>query len=149
MKIQQGCLVDISYRIAEPGGDVLESSDEEGPMTVEIGSDDLPAALDAALEGKTVGDEIEVSLAAGEAFGAHDPDGLVPLSKSDFPDDVAMEVGKWIVKRVGGRKVDFPSYRDLKTRELWPELSCETARNVLGWKPCDEPSEFLRRMFGK
>ena len=60
-----------------------------------------------------------------------------------------MEVGKWIVKRVGGRKVDFPSYRDLKTRELWPELSCETARNVLGWKPCDEPSEFLRRMFGK
>lgn len=57
-----------------------------------------------------------------------------------------LEIGKWAVKRVGGRKdATFPSYRDLKSRELAPELACETARDVLGWRPCDDGREILRR----
>ncbi|MFG0319561.1 MAG: NAD-dependent epimerase/dehydratase family protein [Planctomycetota bacterium JB042] len=55
----------------------------------------------------------------------------------------AMEIGKWIVKRVGGRKAPFPSYRDLKSRALAPPFSCERAREVLGWTPVEERGEFL------
>jgi nucleoside-diphosphate-sugar epimerase len=59
-----------------------------------------------------------------------------------------MEVGKWLVKKAGGRKdAAFPSYRDLKSRSLWPELSCERARDVLGWRPVEEREEFLERLF--
>ena len=61
----------------------------------------------------------------------------------------AMEIGKWIVKRIGGRKdAAFPSYRDLKSRELYPELACGTAREMLGWKPCDDGNEIVRRVLG-
>lgn len=57
-----------------------------------------------------------------------------------------MEIGKWIVKQVGGRRdAPFPSWRDLKSRELRPTLVCQTARNVLGWRPVDDKAEFLRR----
>lgn len=57
-----------------------------------------------------------------------------------------LELGKWVVKRVGGRRdAAFPSYRDLKSRELAPELRCETARDVLAWRPCDDGREILRR----
>ena len=56
-----------------------------------------------------------------------------------------LEIGKWIVKRVGGRKVDFPSYRDLSARGLFGEFSCETAREVLGWRPVDEREALLDR----
>jgi predicted dehydrogenase/nucleoside-diphosphate-sugar epimerase len=58
-----------------------------------------------------------------------------------------MEIGKWLVKRAGGRRDPFPSYRDLKSRSLWPEFSCRNARELLGWKPCEEREEFLRRLF--
>jgi predicted dehydrogenase/nucleoside-diphosphate-sugar epimerase len=58
-----------------------------------------------------------------------------------------MEIGKWLVKKAGGRRDAFPSYRDLKSRSLWPEFACGGAREVLGWKPCEEPVEFLRRLF--
>lgn len=58
-----------------------------------------------------------------------------------------MEIGKWLVKKAGGRRDAFPSYRDLKSRSLWPALSCRTAREVLGWQPCEEPREFLARLF--
>jgi len=58
----------------------------------------------------------------------------------------AMEVGKWVVKRIGRRRDAFPSWRDLKSREMRPELACRTARDVLGWRPCDDPEELLRRV---
>lgn len=59
----------------------------------------------------------------------------------------AMEIGKWLVKKAGGRRDAFPSYRDLKSRALWPAFSCRNAREGLGWQPCDDAREFLRRLF--
>ncbi|MFT7485182.1 MAG: putative dehydrogenase/nucleoside-diphosphate-sugar epimerase [Candidatus Paceibacteria bacterium] len=62
-----------------------------------------------------------------------------PLGKSQ-----AMEIGKWMVKLLGGRPgLVFPSYRDLKSRGLFPEFQCNLAREVLGWKPLEEPQAFL------
>ena len=58
-----------------------------------------------------------------------------------------MELGKWLVKRAGGRRDGPPSYRDLKSRSLWPEFACRSARELLGWRPCEEREEFLRRLF--
>ena len=58
----------------------------------------------------------------------------------------SMEIGKWIVKKLGRRKdAVFPSYRDLKSRGMVPRLTCERARDVLGWQPCDDGQELLRR----
>ena len=58
----------------------------------------------------------------------------------------ALEIGKWLVKRAGGRSDAFPSYRDLKSRSLYPALACSSARDELGWRPCEEREEFLRRL---
>jgi predicted dehydrogenase/nucleoside-diphosphate-sugar epimerase len=55
----------------------------------------------------------------------------------------AMEIGKWIVKRIGGRKVAFPSYRDLKSRGLAVPFACDGARKHLEWKPVEEREDFL------
>jgi nucleoside-diphosphate-sugar epimerase/predicted dehydrogenase len=58
----------------------------------------------------------------------------------------AMEIGKWIVKKLGRRPgAAFPSYRDLKTRALVPRFSSRTAREVLGWQPVEEREAFLDR----
>jgi len=60
----------------------------------------------------------------------------------------AIEAVKWLVKRLGGRRDPFPSWRDMQSRELYPVLACETARTVLGWKPCDDRAELLDRFLG-
>ena len=55
-----------------------------------------------------------------------------------------MEIGKWIVKKAGRRPgAVFPSWRDLKSRALVPKLTCEIAREVLDWKPVEDPERFL------
>jgi predicted dehydrogenase/nucleoside-diphosphate-sugar epimerase len=63
-----------------------------------------------------------------------------------------MEIGKWVVKRVGRRKVGLPSYRDLKSRALISPFSSNLAREKLGWKPVEDKQEFLDkaiRIYGK
>jgi predicted dehydrogenase/nucleoside-diphosphate-sugar epimerase len=55
-----------------------------------------------------------------------------------------LEIGKWLVKVAGRRPgVRFPSYRDLKSRALPLPFRSETARQVLGWQPVEEPEAFL------
>ena len=55
-----------------------------------------------------------------------------------------LEIGKWLVKKAGRRPgVEFPSWRDVKSRSMAPVLSCETARGVLGWRPVEERERFL------
>jgi nucleoside-diphosphate-sugar epimerase len=56
-----------------------------------------------------------------------------------------LEIGKWCIKRIGGRAVPFPSYRDLSARGLFGEFSCETARELLGWQPVEEREALLDR----
>jgi predicted dehydrogenase/nucleoside-diphosphate-sugar epimerase len=55
----------------------------------------------------------------------------------------AAEIGKWLVKRAGGRKAPFPSYRDLKSRALQARFTSDIARQELGWRPVEEREAFL------
>ena len=68
-----------------------------------------------------------------------------PMTRSQI-----MEIGKWIVKKVGGRKdAEFPSWRDLKSRALVPAFSARAAREFLGWKPVEEREAFLDGALGR
>ncbi|MFT5731792.1 MAG: putative dehydrogenase/nucleoside-diphosphate-sugar epimerase [Planctomycetota bacterium] len=63
-----------------------------------------------------------------------------------------MELGKWVVKIVGRRKVALPSYRDLKSRALMSPFSSNLAREKLNWKPVEDKQEFLDkaiRIYGR
>jgi predicted dehydrogenase/nucleoside-diphosphate-sugar epimerase len=57
----------------------------------------------------------------------------------------AMELGKWIVKKVGRRSADFPSWHDFAARSLASPIPSRTARELLGWKPVEEREAFLDR----
>ncbi len=68
----------------------------------------------------------------------------------ELPFSQLLEIGKWIVKQVGGRRdAPFPSWRDLKSRELFPPFTARTAREKLNWKPVEDPDQFLSLAFGE
>jgi hypothetical protein len=45
---------------------------------------------------------------------------------------------KWGIKRVGGRKVDVPSLRDLLSRGLKANVDCGDVKRDLGWSPVSD-----------
>lgn len=80
MQIEANKLVTLTYSILDDAGLVLEQNDV--PVSyLHGGHSDLFEKVERALEGKTAGDRIEVSLSPAEGFGEHDP-GLT------FTDDI-------------------------------------------------------------
>ncbi|BCV54799.1 peptidylprolyl isomerase [Shewanella algae] len=81
MQITQHSAVTIHYRLTDAKGQLIESSFEADPMVYLHGMENLIPGLEKALEGKSKGDTLEVTIEAEEAYGPYH-DGLrqeVPL----------------------------------------------------------------------
>ncbi|MGI2900373.1 peptidylprolyl isomerase [Shewanella algae] len=91
MQITQHSAVTIHYRLTDAKGQLIESSFEADPMVYLHGMENLIPGLEKALEGKSKGDTLEVTIEAEEAYGPYH-DGLrqeVPLEAfGDFQDIV-------------------------------------------------------------
>lgn len=55
------------------------------------------------------------------------------------------ELGKWAIKRAGGRSVPLPSKRDILSRGLRARFDCSDAQRALGWQPVADPKLFHER----
>ena len=96
MKIKTGCIVELVYKLKNTEGEIVEESGEDGPMSYLHGNSEIPPSLEEQLDGVEEGAELEVTLAAGEAFGDHDPDRIIAVPRSEFPQDAEIVPGDWI-----------------------------------------------------
>ncbi len=89
MNIVKNTVVTLSYRLTSLEGEVLEESGGDAPAVyLHGGYDGIFPKVEAALEGKLAGDEVDVVLEPEDAFGEYDAD-LVRLEPAHlFPEDV-------------------------------------------------------------
>ncbi|MEM7306384.1 MAG: peptidylprolyl isomerase [Planctomycetota bacterium] len=95
MKIDTGSVVELSYEVYDADGELFESSDE-GPISIIQGDGVLPPGLESALLGKEEGAELDLTLGPEDAYGAHNPDGIISVPRTEFPADVELARGEWI-----------------------------------------------------
>jgi len=82
-------VVSLTYAIRDQNGETFEYTDV--PVNyVHGGKSDLFEKIEQELDGKTVGDKVEVTLSPDEGFGQHDPG----LSFTDDIDNVSPELRK-------------------------------------------------------
>ncbi|MCP1337652.1 NAD-dependent epimerase/dehydratase family protein [Futiania mangrovi] len=55
------------------------------------------------------------------------------------------DVAKWMIKRIGGRRVALPSRRDVVSRGLYAIFDCGAAKADLDWSPVSELTVFYER----
>lgn len=55
------------------------------------------------------------------------------------------EMGKWVIKRIAGRKIGRPYRRDILSRGLTARFDCSDAKRDLDWQPVTDPTEFHRK----
>ena len=89
MNIGKDTVVTLTYQLTTLSGEVLEEATLDAPATyLHGGYDGIFPKVEASLEGKSVGDELEVLLAPDDAFGEYDAE-LVRVEPADlFPKDV-------------------------------------------------------------
>ena len=93
MAINIGDTVSVHYTGRLEDGHVFDSSEGRGPLTFEVGSGQLIAGFDQAVQGKDVGDQVSVTIPPEEAYGTHDPNMVHDLPR-DRVQGTELEVGQ-------------------------------------------------------
>jgi FKBP-type peptidyl-prolyl cis-trans isomerase SlyD len=100
LKIKNGCIVELSYKLEDEQGGVVEESGEGGPMSYLHGYGEIPPGLEQKLDGAEEGAELRVTLMPGEAFGDYDPDKILAVPRDQFPEDAEIVPGDMITVSV-------------------------------------------------
>jgi FKBP-type peptidyl-prolyl cis-trans isomerase SlyD len=96
VKIERDCLVELEYQLKNGKGEVVELSTERGPMVYLHGHAEILPALEQGLEGAGEGDRLSVCLEPDQAYGPFDPDQILSVPRSEFPEDAEIVPGDWI-----------------------------------------------------
>lgn len=92
MTIAKDKMVSIEYTLKNAAGEILDSSEDAGPLDYLHGRGDLIAGLESALEGKSAGDAFAVEIEPADAYGEKSPEMIFDVPKSQF-DGADIEVG--------------------------------------------------------
>ncbi len=72
MQITSGSVVSIDYKLTDDNKQTIDSSEGKAPLTYLHGQGQLIPGLEKALEGKTVGENIVVTVLPAEGYGERD-----------------------------------------------------------------------------
>ena len=93
LKAKDGLVVTLEYVLRLDDGDVIDSSEEEGPLEYLHGYGQIIPGLEKALVGMSVGDRKTVVVPPDEAYGDVDMEAFEIVPRSMFPDDIELEEG--------------------------------------------------------
>ncbi len=92
-KIDMHSLLLMHYSIALTNGTEIESSFDDDPVEVGMGSGVLTEGMELALYGLEAGDTQTLTLTPEQGFGMRDEDNIHMMPLSDFPEDLKPESG--------------------------------------------------------
>lgn len=99
-KAQQGDTVAVHYTGTLDNGEVFDSSRGRDPLEFEVGSGQVIAGFDQAVEGLAVGESREVRIEPDDGYGQPRDDLIVDVDRSQFPEEVEPQVGQQVQVQV-------------------------------------------------
>jgi FKBP-type peptidyl-prolyl cis-trans isomerase SlyD len=90
MQVAKNTIVTLSYRVTDSDGNLVDGG-EEPLVYLHGGYDGIFPLIEEALQGKDVGEALEVKLQPADAFGDYDAELVMIEARSLFPDNI--EVG--------------------------------------------------------
>lgn len=72
-------------------GEIVDSSEEDGPIQFLHGHGNIISGLEAHLGGLALGESLQVTVAAEDAYGEFDPEQIVDVPISEFPEEICIE----------------------------------------------------------
>jgi FKBP-type peptidyl-prolyl cis-trans isomerase SlyD len=125
-QIEANKVVSLTYSILDDKGEVLEQS--ELPIHyVHGGNSDLFEKLEAALTGKTIGDQVSVTLSPEEGFGQHNPD----LTFTDDLENVPEEL-RFVGAELEAQNADGESMKLIVSEIKEAELTVDANHPMAG-----------------
>ncbi|MEJ2552698.1 MAG: peptidylprolyl isomerase [Gammaproteobacteria bacterium] len=106
MQVAKNKVISIDYTLTDAQGAELDSSQGRGPFAYIHGIGNIIPGLEAALEGKSKGDQVNAVIPPENAYGARDEKLVQDLPRSQFDTDQEIQVGmQFQAMREGGPRV--------------------------------------------
>lgn len=93
MAAQQGDTVKVHYTGRLDDGSVFDSSDGGAPLEFTIGGGQMIPGFEQGVVGMAAGESRTVIIAADQAYGIYQPQGVIEVPRSDIPASLPLEVG--------------------------------------------------------
>ena len=90
--VENGQVVSMEYTL-RVDGEVLDSSDEAGPLQFLAGRDNIVPGLEREMLGMKIGESKEVVVPPVDGYGVFDAEAFADVARGQFPADVPLEEG--------------------------------------------------------
>ena len=143
MNVKEKAVVSIDYTLKDDSGEVLDSSENREPLSFLYGQGSIIPGLENALEGKSPGDELAVSVTPEEGYGEYNDELVFAVAKDRFQDPSIIEVGSQVqaqtsdgsvqvltVKGVGDDEVTLDANHPLAGQTLHFEVAIADVREA-------------------
>ena len=84
MQIEKNKVVEIDYTLKDESGDVLDSSEGRQPLSYIQGTGNLIPGVESALEGKSSGERIEITVPPETGYGVRDDSLVLTIEREKF-----------------------------------------------------------------
>lgn len=84
MNVEQGKVVSIDYTLKNSEGEVLDTSEGREPLPYLHGAGNIIPGLEAALDGKSSGDQVKAVIEPEQAYGVRDENQVGKVARSDL-----------------------------------------------------------------
>lgn len=84
MQVQNDHVVSIDYTLKNDAGEVMDSSEQTGPLAYLHGHQNIIPGLEKALNDKAVGDTLSVSIEPADAYGERDEGMIQTVPRAMF-----------------------------------------------------------------
>jgi len=130
---QAGNLVSVHYKGTFDDGTVFDSSLEREPITFTVGQGQMIPGFDAAVNGLSIGQEVNIRIEPQDAYGEHLKENIVNIPLEFVPKDVSPKIGDFMqLKNPEGQVFDVQVI-DLNEKEIVLDANHPMAGKVLNF----------------
>ena len=138
MKIADDCLVTLEYTLKDENQEVLDSSEQMGPLDYVHGYKQLIPGLEKALNGRENGESFSLTVPPQQGYGEIDPRAVFEASRSQFPPDTELTVGMEfetsghhvVIKEIDGDIVRLDANHPLAGKTLYFDIKIAGVREA-------------------
>lgn len=117
--VQDGVVVSMDYKLTVDG-ELLDSSDEAGPLQFLAGYGNIIPGLEREMMGMKIGDSKDVVVKPEDGYGEFDDEAFMEVPRSEFPEDMELEedMELHVTDEDGEHQAAYVSEFDDKTVQL-------------------------------
>ena len=93
MQVSEHKVVTLNYEVVDDQGQLIDQSEDDGPLAYIHNTGQLIPGLENALEGRSQGDRLSIDEPPDQGYGERDEEGVQTVSRDQFDDDAAIEAG--------------------------------------------------------